>query len=473
MYFRYDELYRPQFHYSTHNAWANDPNGLVYYKGEYHLFYQTVLDSRRIGPEHWGHAVSPDLVHWTELPLALYPDHLGPIWSGSAVIDDQNTSGLVPGGGLVAIFSFMDQSQGIAYSGDQGRTWTKYEGNPVIPVGGKDFRDPKVFWHSETNRWVLVLAAGRAIKILASTNLINWTQVGEFKDPHVPGAVFECPDLFSMQVEGQTKWILTLSIWGAGPADAHGSIYLVGHFDGANFINETYEPLWLDYGPDNYAAISFNNAPNESRILLGWMGNWTYGTNNPTSPWRGAMTIPRQLALTRYPMGLGLVQAPVPQVDQLRGSGHFWSDQPVVVGSNLLAGVTGKAFDIVVEFDLGTATSFGFRVRKSSDGGEFTTIGYDTQLSQLFVDRRQSGDTAFHSSFPIMHRVSMPPVNNKVKMRILGDWSSVEVFGNDGEVVLSYQIFPDAGSDGLELFTVDGVVRLVSLNVYPMSSIWR
>ena len=445
----------------------------MYYKGEYHLFYQSVLDSRRIGPEHWGHAVSADLVHWVELPVALYPDSFGPIWSGSAVVDEHNTSGLVPGGGLVAIFSYQEQSQGLAYSNDQGRTWTKYKANPIIPIGGKDFRDPKVFWHSETNRWVLVLAAGRAIKIFASSNLINWTQVSEFKDPHVPGYVFECPDLFPMQLDGQTKWVLTLSILGAGPSDAHGSIYLIGQFDGTNFTSETYEPYWLDYGPDNYAAVTFNDAPNNSRILLGWLGNWTYGTSLPTSPWRGVMTIAHSLELKSLPVGIRLIQNPVPEVEQIRSPGQSWHNERLSVGgNNLLSDVTGKAIDIVAEFELGTATSFGFRVRKSADGGEFTTIGYDRRNSQIFVDRRQSGDTRFHESFPVMHQAAMPPFENRIKLRILIDWSSVEVFGNDGAVVLSYQIFPGAASDGLELYTNDGDVQLVSMNVYPMRSIW-
>ncbi len=469
----FNERFRPQFHYSPQTGWVNDPNGLVYYQGEYHLFFQYVLDSRRLGPEHWGHAVSSDLVHWTHLPIALYPDQLGAIWSGSAVVDQQNTSGLVPGGGLVALYSYQNQSQGLAYSLDKGRTWTKHPDNPIIPIGGKDFRDPKVFWHPGENRWIMVLAAGRVLKILASPDLIKWTQVSEFKDPHMPGAVFECPDLFPMQLDGQTKWVLSLSVWGAGPLDAHGSIYLVGQFDGKSFHNETLTPYWLDYGPDNYAAITFNNMPIDERIMLGWMGNWAYGTKNPTSPWRGVMTIPRKLELKRFADDIRLIQNPVAQVETLHTNVRSWHDLQLLADNNLLAEVSGKTLDILAEFELGSATSFGFRVHQNSTKTEFTTIGYDVANSKLIVDRTKSGDTSFHESFSTRDKVLMPPVGNKIKMRILVDWSSVEIFGNNGEIALSYQVFPDDASDKLELFVSGGDVRLVALTISAIKGVWQ
>ena len=469
----FNERFRPQFHYSPQTGWANDPNGLVYYQGEYHLFFQFVTDSRRIGPEHWAHAVSSDLIHWTHLPIALYPDEFGPIWSGSAVVDEQNTSGLVPGGGLIAIYSYQNQSQGLAYSVDKGRTWTKHSGNPIIPIGGKDFRDPKVFWHPGTSQWIMVLAAGRVIKIMSSPDLIHWTPASDFKDPRMPGAVFECPDLFPMQVDGQTKWVLTLSIWGAGPLDAHGSIYLIGQFDGKTFTTETLVPYWLDYGPDNYAAITFNNMPINNRIMIGWMGNWSYGNVNPTEPWRGAMTIPHKLELKRFADGIRLVQNPIAQIEALHTDPHSWQNVMVSEGNNLLSAVSGKALDIIAEFEVGSAHSFGFRVHQNSNKTEFTTVGYDVALSKLFVDRTKSGDTSFHASFSTRDEVPLSPVGNRIKMQILVDWSSVEVFGNAGEIALSYQVFPDDASDKLELFVSGGEVRLVSLTIYAIKSVWQ
>src|SRR5258708_21350232 len=328
---RYDELYRPQFHFSPAANWTNDPNGLIYYKGEYHLFYQYHPFSMVWGPMHWGHAVSPDLIHWTQLPIALYPDELGRIFSGSAVADVNNTSGMLPGGGLVAIFTYhksvngeRQESQGMAYSADNGRTWTKYAGNPVIPAGGKDFRDPKVFWHAESGRWVLVLAAGDRLKLYTSPDLIHWTFASDFgvhQGAHT--GVWECPDMFPLKVDGQTKWVVLTSLDGA-PAGGRGTQYFIGSFDGKTFTNENSPTvtLWMDFGRDNYAGITYNNEPDGSLVLIAWINDWTYARNIPTSPWRGAMTIPRQLELKQLADGIRLVESPVKQLESLRDAGR-------------------------------------------------------------------------------------------------------------------------------------------------------
>ncbi len=467
----YREPYRPQFHFSPATNWLNDPNGLVFYDGEYHLFFQHDPYSLTNGPMHWGHAVSPDLIHWTHMPVALHPDAHGKIWSGSAVVDANNTSGLVPGGGFIAIFSYDNQSQGIACSRDSGRTWTMYDGNPIMPIGGKDFRDPKVFWHPETNRWVMILSAGDRAKLYTSSNLINWTALSEVGSEHnAPGSIWECPDLFPLEVDGQTKWVLIASVMGGGLWSGRGTRYLIGDFDGKTFTDETNALVWLDHGPDNYAGVTFNNTPDGSRIFMGWMNNWSYATHIPTSTWRGAMTIPRKLELRRTRDGLRLVQSPVPQVDQLRGTAHRWRDQTIVPGSNLLQGLAGRAFDIVAEFQPGSALTFGFRVLKRGD--QFTTIGYDTRSSALYVDRACSGNTGFHPEFSLIHRASLPPIDGRIQLRILVDWSSVEVFGNHGEVAITDQVFPDADSAELELFAAEGEVKLVSLDVFPMNRVW-
>jgi fructan beta-fructosidase len=471
---RYDEPYRPQYHFSPAANWANDPNGLIYYKGEYHLFYQHEPHRPTFGQMHWGHAVSADLIHWVHLPVALYPDLHGPIWSGSAVADIDNTCGLVPGGGLVAVFSYRNQSQGIAYSADDGRTWTKYDGNPVIPVGGKDFRDPKVFWHPDIRQWVMVIAAGDHVDTYASPNLIKWVYASSFgSDQGWHGGVWECPDLFPLHVDGQEKWVLLNSLDGA-PSGGRGIQYFIGSFDGNVFINDNPPDttLWLDYGRDNYAGATWNDTPDGSRVCLGWMDDWLYAHDIPTSPWRGAMTIPRRLALKNLGDGPRLVQTPIPQIEQLREPPRTWHSQTIAPGSNVLAGVAGKTLDIVAEFRPGNSGVFAIKVHKSADGSQFTTIGYDATSSTLYVDRTRSGMTDFHAGFAGIHKVTLAPDDGRIKLRILVDWSSVEVFGNDGAGVITDQVFPDAASDQLELFASNGGAVLVSLEIYPLRRTW-
>ncbi len=467
----YDEPYRPQYHFSPPANWINDPNGLVYYEGEYHLFYQHHPDGLKWGPMHWGHAVSPDLVRWTNLPIALYPDAIGQIWSGGAVADVENTSGLVPGGGLVAIFSYHDQSQGVAYSTDKGRTWSMYAKNPVLPAVGKDFRDPKVFWYEPAQQWVMVIAAGDRAQIYRSPNLLNWRLASEFGED-MPLGLWEVPDLFPFTVDGQEKWVLLASLGGA-PAGGSGVRYFIGEFDGTTFTADSLnEPLWLDYGPDNYAGTTWNDVPDGRRIYIGWMNNWMYGQDIPTMPWRGAMTIPRELSLRNTAHGLRLMQAPAAELEALRGDRHSWADERITSDRNLVADVRGTTLEIIAEFELeaGAETVFGFQVL--SDGEQFTSAAYDARAGQMFVSRFNSGETGFNSNFAGFYQTPLTPVENRVRMRIFVDRSSVEVFGNDGEGVISAQAFPPEGADQLALFANSGVVRLVSLDVYALNGIW-
>jgi fructan beta-fructosidase len=464
----YSEPFRPQFHFSPAANWLNDPNGLVYYEGEYHLFYQYHPHSTVWGPMHWGHAVSPDLVHWMELPIALYPDAIGDIWSGSVVVDERNTCGLLPGGGLAAVYSYNDQSVGLATSGDRGRTWTKYAGNPVMPSGGDLFRDPKVSWHAPTGCWSMVISAGDRVKFFTSPDLIHWTFASDFSRGTGDGA-WECPDLFPLTLDGETKWVLVASIGVSTSADKMAQ-YFIGDFDGTTFSdnNPAGTTLRLDYGPDNYAGVTFNNAPGGDRVLVGWMSNWDYAKDTPTDPWRGAMTLPRHLELRRTPDGIRLAQRPAAALDSLRGTPHLWENQTVAPGHNLLRGLTGRALDIVAAFEPGSAAGFGFRVLKGGDS--FTAVGYDAVHQKLFVDRSRSGQTDFHPGFAAVHQANLAPEHGRVKLRVLVDWSSVEAFGGDGQAVITSQVFPDR--DGLELYALGGEAKLVSLEIYPLASIW-
>ena len=463
------ELRRPQFHFTPPTQWMNDPNGLVYFDGEYHLFYQYHPDSLVHGPMHWGHAVSRDLMRWEHLPVALYPDRIGQIWSGGAVVDRDNSSGLVPGGGLVAIFSYHDQSQGIAYSRDRGRSWTMYEGNPVIATPGTDFRDPKVFWHEETGQWVMIIVKGQIAQIYQSPDLIHWTLASEFGEGHgAHGGVWEVPDLFPLVVDGETRWVMLISVGDGAPAGGTGVQYFVGRFDGTTFVNDNPADvtLWLDYGPDNYAGTTWNNTPDGRRVYIGWMNNWVYGKQIPATTWRGSMTVPREFFLRRTPDGFRLGQTPVWQSEALRGDSKQWANERIGPEQNLLAGVRGQVLDIVAEFEVGPTAAFGFRVLAGEDSE--TVIAYDAVNRQLMVNRERSGEVDFHEAFVGQYTVPLRPVQNRVRIRIVVDRSSVEVFGNDGEAVLTAQVFPPPGNDRLALFVAGGDVTLVSLAVYPL-----
>ncbi len=333
----YAEQYRPQFHFSPEAHWMNDPNGLVYLDGEYHLFYQYYPDSNVWGPMHWGHAVSPDMIHWKHLPVALFPDSLGYIFSGSAVADVKNTSGLgsAENPPLVAIFTYHDpigekngsnkfQNQGLAYSIDKGRTWTKYPGNPVLKSPGiRDFRDPKVFWHNESDKWIMILAVNDRVHLYSSPNLLDWTFLSEFgQGIGAHGGVWECPDLFRIKVRGtnEMKWVMLVSINPGGPNGGSATQYFVGNFDGTNFIKENKEIQWVDWGRDNYAGVTWSNVPESDgrRLFLGWMSNWQYANVVPTHVWRSAMTVPRELALMHTGDGYLLVSNPVRELESLR-----------------------------------------------------------------------------------------------------------------------------------------------------------
>lgn len=466
----------------------NDPNGMVYYAGEYHLFYQYHPYGLQWGPMHWGHAVSKDLVTWEHLPVALYPDEKGTIFSGSAVVDKNNTSGFQTGKEkpLVAIYT-QDreghQVQSIAYSNDKGRTWTKYAGNPVIPnPGKKDFRDPKVFWYEKEKKWVMVLAAGDRILIYTSKNLKQWTYASEFgQDQGSHGGVWECPDLFELPVDGnpnRKKWVMQVSVGNGAVSGGSGMQYFVGDFDGTHFKNENppNKVLWTDYGRDFYAAVSWSDIPSTDsrRLWLGWMSNWQYANDVPTSPWRSATSIPRELKLKAFTEGVRVVQTPVKELETIRGTSKKWKNLTISPAShNVLAGQSGDAYEINAEFKVspGSAAEFGFKVRTGEN--QFTKVGYDRRNAKLFVDRSESGNDTFNPAFNIGKETApLKPVNGKVKMRIFVDRSSVEVFGNDGKQVITDIILPDRSSKGLELYAANGGVKVKSLTIHPLKKVW-
>ncbi|MFN3649794.1 MAG: glycoside hydrolase family 32 protein [Armatimonadota bacterium] len=482
------ETYRPRYHYSPVRNFMNDPNGLVYHRGEYHLFHQYNPFGNQWGHMSWGHAVSRDLVHWEHLPVALQEADGVMIFSGSAVVDERNTSGFgtKENPPMVAIYTGHRpademQSQCLAYSLDNGRTWTKYAGNPVIPWE-KDFRDPKVFWHAPTRRWVMavVKAADRRLRFYGSPDLKRWELLSEFGPAGVPDTVkanWECPDLFPLPIEGEpgkSKWVLHVGMGNGHVNGGSGGEYFIGEFDGTTFRNDNPPStiLWADYGRDNYAAVSWSGITGKrgERYWIGWMSNWQYANDVPTHPWRNVLTLPRALKLRRTPEGLRMVQEPVPQLRSLRGEKHtvrstgLTPEKPLVLDRS----AWGDAVEIVAELELGGAAEVGLTVRAGE--GEETRVGYDAGTKQLFVDRTRSGKSDFNQGFAGRSGGPMPLRGRRVKLHLFVDRSSVEVFGNDGETVLSELIFPRPESQGISVYSRGGEARLVRMEVWKLRS---
>ena len=466
---------KPYYHFTPPANWLNDPNGLVYYKGEYHLFYQYHPESAVWGPMHWGHAVSRDLINWQHLPIALFPDEHGMIFSGSAVVDWNNTAGFGKET-LVAIFtSHKDnrEAQSLSCSTDHGRTWIKYSGNPVIPTPAsmKNFRDPKVFWHE--NHWVMSLSAGDAILFYTSSNLKDWEPSGSFGGGYgSTEGVWETPDLFQLSVDNSNehRWVLTTGVINGAPAGGSGTQYLIGDFDGKTFSSENPKDtiLWADYGADYYAAQSWNDEPNGRRLMLGWQNNWEYAKLVPTSTWRGSFSLIRELSLKQTGHGIRLIHQPIPETQILRGKHDHWQKEIIQPGRNALENIHGETLEIMAEFQIAEAVEcFGFRVRAGQD--EHTTIGYKPKDKTLFVDRTHSGQIDFKDGFASIHSAELLPINNSIRLQIFMDSTSVEVFANDGLVTFTECIFPDRQSQGLELFAEGGNVILASLDIYHLN----
>ena len=483
------EQHRPHFHFTPPEMWMNDPNGMVYFDGEYHLCYQYYPYDNVWGPMHWGHAISKDLVTWQHLPIALYPDPKGYIFSGSTVIDWNNTSGFAETGDdippMVAIFTHHEpggeklankkfQYQSIAYSNDKGRTWTKYEGNPVIPNPGiKDFRDPKVIWDKSSQQWIMVFAAWDLIKIYGSSNLKDWTHLSDFgQEWGTHGGVWECPDLFPMKVEetGEEKWVLLQSLNPGGPNGGSATQYFVGDFDGkeftldAQFANDVKaeSAVWLDYGRDNYAGVTWSDIPTSDnrRIFIGWMSNWDYALKVPTDRWRSAMTIPRELTLHKTNDGFRVFSKPVNELTTLRKNSielESGSKNGLIFSHNTTGG--GR---VIGELDLTFSTSgkdaTKLIVELSNSKGENYKIGFDASTNQYFSDRTNAGKKEFSEKFASdLHVAPRFADKELIKFHLFIDVASAELFADDGQTVLTDIFFPNEDFSQLKVITEEGV----------------
>ncbi|CEN60526.1 Putative Exoinulinase InuD [Aspergillus calidoustus] len=505
----YTELYRPQYHFTPVKNWMNDPNGLIYHNDVYHLFYQYNPGGATWGAMSWGHATSKDLIHWEHQPVALlargYPDAITEMFfSGTAVADVDNTSGFGGNGStpLVAMYTSFypqeqelpsgksvaanQQAQSIAYSVDDGMTWTTYDaGNPVIaepPAEYADqiseFRDPSVFWHQSTGKWVAVVSLAKLHKLVfyTSTDLKTWKHVSEFGPANAVGGVWECPSIFPLPLDGDAenlKWVAQIGLNPGGPpgVTGSGSQYIVGDFDGTNFTPDpesVQQTNWLDYGPDFYAALSFSGLPTNDRVDIAWMNNWQYAAAIPTDPWRSSLTVPRKLSLATINGTATVVQQPI--VQEQNSTPRRWSSIPAGVTK---LNVTGKAIDATLSFSKSTAAEVGLIVRASADLSEQTRIGYDFTTQQLFVNRTQSGETGFDGSFSSVYYAPLHSNDGNITLRALVDWSSVEVFGGLGDVTLTAQIFPSDDSVDTYLFSTDGSTSGVELRVQQVQSVWN
>ena len=483
----YRERYRPQFHFTPPLNWMNDPNGMVFYRGEYHLFYQHNPHGNEWGHMTWGHTVSSDMLHWKHLPLALHEEYGVMIFSGSAVVDWRNTSGFGTGSEppLVAIYTghgHGKQTQDIAYSNDRGRTWTKYAGNPVIDLKEANFRDPKVMWHEPSRQWIMVVSMANDlyVQFYGSPNLRDWTWLSNFGPAGVPNKPnWECPDLFELPIEGsqgETRWVLEVDMGNQAVAGGSGGEYFVGEFDGMEFKAEHSldRVSWVDYGRDFYAPVSWSDVPQSDgrRLWLAWMNNWETALL-PTHPWRSAMSLPRSLALRRTPEGLRMVQHPVEELKSLRQNAVRLGRQVIESGTTELGtqGIQGNQIEIIAEFKLMTSREFGIRVSKGE--GEETIVGYDVDTQSMFVDRTRSGDVDFHPRFAGKHVGPLPVEKGSVRLHLFVDTSSIEVFGNDGYTVITDRIFPSPDSQSIELYSKGGPTTLTSLEFWSLKSVWH
>jgi len=462
--------YRPNFHFTPKGNWMNDPNGLFYADGTYHLYFQYWPYGNKWGPMHWGHATTKDLIKWEEQPIALYPDRFGYIFSGSAVLDVNNTSGFGDGktAPVVAIFTYHDpvkekagtidvESQGLAYSLDNGYTWTKYDaGNPVIKNPGiRDFRDPKVTWDSVHNQWIMVLAAQDRSQLYTSKNLKDWSYLSDFgKNIGAHGGVWECPDFFSMKVQGsnETKWVLIQSLNPGGANGGSGTQYFIGDFDGKTFtLNKNFaervtkeKAVWLDYGKDNYAGVTWGNAPvkDSRRMMIGWMSNWEYAEVVPTNGWRSSTTIPRELKLVKKDNNYSLITSPAEAIkNYVEKTTNL--NKLNVKGTAVLSPKGATDFTRAdISLNLKNLKQDIYTFTFTNDAGETLSFGIDNKSQNLFIDRSKSSSASSFNKFTATpSKAALGTLQKTGTFRILMDKTSIEVFYNDGETVMTEIFF--------------------------------
>lgn len=471
------ETYRPVYHHTPMYGWMNDPNGMFYKDGVYHLYFQYNPYGSMWANMTWGHSTSTDLTHWTYEGTAIVPDAWGAIFSGSCVVDKDNTAGFGKGA-VVAFYTSAKstpwgdvQSQSMAYSLDNGKTFIKYEHNPILTSTERDFRDPKVFWYAPGKHWVMMLAVGQEMQIYSSGNLKVWkkeSSFGAMQGAH--GGVWECPDLVEVAVEGskEKKWVLICNLNPGGPFGGSAAQYFVGSFDGKKFVNESpTQTKWLDWGKDNYATVTWSNAPAGRCIALGWMSNWQYANNVPTTQYRSANTLARDLTLYRAGGELYLKSKPSPEIKKARAEEKKISTFEVKGNyevASLLADNKG-AYEIEMTIENKGTSKIDFSLM--NEKGEKVAMYYDVVRKQFVMDRSASGIVGFSRDFPA---VTVAPVRNtdQIHLRLFIDRSSVEAFGEDGEYVMTNLVFPAEPYNRMVFSSDKGSYIVKSMNVYRL-----
>lgn len=472
----------------------NDPNGMVYHQGIYHLFYQYYPDDIIWGPMHWGHAVSKDLLHWKHRPIALEPDEKGYIFSGCAVVDVNNTSSLgsKENPPLVSIFTYHDeqrkqaeeksfQSQALAFSLDQGKSWSKFEGNPVLLDENLiDFRDPKVFWHIEIEKWIMIIACGDHVRIYHSPNLIEWEYISSFgQGQGCHEGVWECPDLFELSLgeSGRSKWVMLVSLVKGGPNGGSVTQYFIGEFDGFSFKNEGVEQeiKWLDFGTDNYAGVTWYNAPTEKgeKVFIGWMSNWDYAASTPTENWRGAMTLPRTLFLLDLDEGIYLGMKPFSSILNLRDKEiqleRTIKKNSVIewiasIGHSPLLALLVKAWD---------KDFLKLELKFTSEGGKCLYVQLDPIKGELLLDRGKLENEGLGDKFTPLLKAPLLKGSQKEGLHIFLDTSSIEIFSCGGAINISAQIFPKENFYKIEVRGEGSGFEEVDISLFELKSIWK
>lgn len=471
------ETFRPVYHHTPAYGWMNDPNGMFYKDGVYHLFFQYNPYGSVWGNMHWGHSTSSDLIHWNFEGVSIVPDAWGAIFSGSCVVDHNNTAGF----GKDAVIAFYTsakstpwgdvQSESMAYSLDNGKTFVKYAENPIITSLEKDFRDPKVFWYAPGKHWVMILAVGQHMELYSSVNLKDWKKESEFgKMQGAHGGVWECPDLIELPVEGsrEKKWVLICNINPGGPFGGSAAQYFVGSFDGKTFVNESpVQTKWMDWGKDNYATVTWNNAPDGRCIALGWMSNWQYANNVPTRQYRSANTIARDLTLYKAGGEFYLKSTPSREMKQARGEKVSVPSFKVTDSykiESLLKDNNG-AYEIEMEIQVADASKISLNLQ--NEKGEQVSMYYDLLRKQFVMDRSKSGKVDFSNDFPA---VTAAPVHagKTLRLRLFVDRSSIEAFGEDGKFVMTNLVFPSSPYNQMSFGTEGSGYTVSSFNVYKL-----
>ena len=420
------EQYRPVYHHTPAYGWMNDPNGMFYKDGVWNLYFQHNPYGSQWENMTWGHSTSTDLVHWKFQGDPVQPDALGTVFSGSAVVDKENTSGFGKGA-VIALYTSAgeSQTQSMVYSTDNGKTFTKYEGNPIITSNVPDFRDPHMFWNEDIKKWNMILAAGQHMEIYTSDNLKEWKLESSFGEEYGNhGGVWECPDLMKMKVRGtdKEKWMLICNINPGGPFGGSATQYFIGDFDGHKFTCDSKPEVtkWMDYGKDHYATVTFDNAPEGRRVAIAWMSNWQYANQVPTLQYRSGNSIPRDLGLFEYKGETYCSVVPSPEITAARSKKATKS--------------LSESCEMVVNLK-GNAT-----ITLSNDKGEKVVMLYDAKAETFSMDRTKSGKMDFSNDFAATTKA---PTYGKIsQLRIFIDKSSIEVFDAEGKMAMTNLVFP-------------------------------